>query len=162
MVELMAVVIIVGLMAGAAVVFINPTKVAATARGYAHEVTGMCDAARQRAIATHTYQRITVAADEISHYQGATSGMAVPDSWNLITTLEVPDQVTVASFDDATHVTDDTDVPEVGAGLPATIDFSPDGSASSATIFVTDSADDKRARVAIYRASGSVYTYQDW
>ena len=98
----------------------------------------------------------------VIHYHATTTGMAPPSAWTEITTMTVPDQVLIASFDEVTHVTDDTDVPAEGEGLPGAIDFAPDGSATAGTIFVTDSADDKRARVAVYRASGSVYTYQDW
>ena len=160
----MAVIVIVGLMAGAAIAFVKPSAYARTARSYGNAMTGLCDAARQRAVASSTHQRIVVDTDEILHYEGLTTGMAIPadDDWQLVARLAVPDGVVIASADSITHVTDDTDVPEVGAGLPATIDFAPDGTADAATIFVTDSDDEKRARVAIYRASGSVYTYQDW
>lgn len=158
----MAVIVIVGLMAAAAVVFITPRSYAATARGYAYELTALMDTARQRAVATRTYQRIEVTADEIVHYAGVTDGMTLPEEWTEITTMPVPTQVVIASFDPITHVVDDTDVPAPGEGFPGAIDFAPDGAATAGTIFVTDSADEKRARVAVYRASGSVYTYQDW
>ena len=158
----MAVIVIVGLMAGAAVVFVKPSAQARTARGYASSITALCDAARQRAVASNTYQRIQVTSTGVVHYQGDDDGMTIPTFTDEVAHLPVPDQVEIVSFDDVTHVTDDTDVPEEGAGLPGTIDFAPDGTASAATVFVTDSSDDYRARVAVYRASGSVYTYQDW
>ena len=161
-IELMAVVVIVGLMSAAAVVFITPRSYAATARGYAHEISALCETARQRAVASRTYQRIEVDASGVVHYQGDTEGMVPPETWTQVITMPAPNQVEIASFDTITHVTDDTDVPEPGVGLPGVIEFAPDGTATAATIFVTDSADDKRARVAVYRASGSVYTYQDW
>ena len=159
----MVVIVIVGLMAGAAVVFIKPSSYARSARGYASAVTALCEAARQRAVASNTYQRIEVTTDGIVHYEADDPGMTLPESFtDEIARVDLPDQVVISSFDTITHVTDDTDVPEEGAGLPGTIDFAPDGTASAATIFVTDSSDDFRARVAVYRASGSVYTYQDW
>jgi Tfp pilus assembly protein FimT len=158
----MAVVAIIGLMAGAAVVFVRPTSYAATARGYAHEVTALCDQARQRAVATRKYQRIEADDDGVIHYEATDPGMTIPTEWTQVITMSVPNQVVIASFDDVTHASSDTDVPTVGVGLPGTIDFAPDGTATAGTIFVTDSADDKRARVAVYRASGSAYTYQDW
>lgn len=161
-VELMAVIVIVGLLAAAAVVFVTPRSFASTARGYTFEISALCDSARQRASASRTYQRLEIDADEVIHYQATTSGMAEPTEWEFVARVPVPSQVSIASFDERTHIFEDDDVPAVGEGLPGVIEFAPDGSATPATIFVTDSADEKRARVAVYRATGSAYTYYEW
>jgi hypothetical protein len=103
-----------------------------------------------------------VKGNEILHWQATTTGMTPPEEWSLVGTTPVPSEVLVASTDDRTHAQPDDGVPTEGTGLPFDIDFAPDGSATAATIFVTDSADENRARVAVYRATGSAYAYYEW
>ena len=162
LIELMVVIAVVGLLSVSAVLFVKPRSYAASAQGYAHEVAALCDSVRQRAVASRTYQKLEVQGDEVIHWQGSTTGMTPPSDWNLVGTTPVPSQVVVASTSDRTHVNPDDSVPAAGAGLPLEIDFAPDGSATAATIFVTDSGDEIKARVAIYRATGSAYAYYGW
>jgi prepilin-type N-terminal cleavage/methylation domain-containing protein len=162
LIELMVVIAIVGLLAVAALVFVNPRSFAATSRGYAQEVASLCDSVRQRAVASRTYQKLEVQDDQIIHWQGDTTGMTPPTDWSYVGTTPVPSEVRIASTSDVTHIEPGDSVPSEGAGLPAEIDFAPDGSATAATIFVTDSADENKARVAIYRATGSAYAYYEW
>jgi len=162
LIEVMVVIAIIGLLAVSAVLFVKPRSYSATAQGYAQEVAALCDSVRQRAVASRTYQKLEVQGDEVIHWQGATPGMTPPTDWDLIGTTPVPSQVVVASTSDRTHMSPDDSVPAAGTGLPAEIDFAPDGSATAATIFVTDSGDEIKARVAIYRATGSAYAYYGW
>lgn len=159
---MMVVIAIIGILAVAALVFVNPRSFAATSRGYAQEIASLCDSVRQRAVASRTYQKLEVQGDEIIHWQGDTTGMTPPDDWSLVGTTPVPAEVVIASTSDRTHIQADDSVPTVGTGLPVEIDFAPDGTATAATIFVTDSADENKARVAIYRATGSAYAYYEW
>jgi prepilin-type N-terminal cleavage/methylation domain-containing protein len=162
LIEVMVVIAIIGLLTVAAVMFVKPRSYAATAQGYAQEVAALCDSVRQRAVASRTYQKLEVKADQVIHWQGTTTGMTPPDDWALVGTVPVPSEVVIASTSDRTHMAVDDNVPLAGAGLPAEIDFAPDGTAVAATIFVTDSADEVKARVAIYRATGSAYSYYGW
>lgn len=159
---MMVVIAIVGLLAASATVFVRPRSFAASARGYAQEVAALCDSVRQRAVASRTYQKLEVKAGEVLHWQGTTTGMTAPDDWALVGTLPVPSEVVIAATASRTHVEPDDSPPSPGAGLPAEIDFAPDGTATAATVFVTDSADENKARVAIYRATGSAYAYYEW
>ena len=162
LIEVMVVVAMIGVLASTAVVFVNPSSTAASSRGYAHEVAALSDAVRQRAVASRTYQKLEITADQVIHWQGATTGMVMPEEWNLVGVLPLPADVVIASASARTHVETDDAVPGPGAGIPLDIDFAPDGSATAATVFITDRGDDDRARVAIYRASGSAYAYDEW
>ncbi|HEU5055305.1 MAG TPA: type II secretion system protein [Kofleriaceae bacterium] len=162
LIEVMVVIAIIGLLAVSAVLFVKPRSYAASAQGYAQEVASLCDSVRQRAVASRTYQKLEVQGDEVIHWQGATSGMTPPTDWNLVGTTPVPSQIVIAATSDRTHASPDDSVPNAGIGLPAEIDFAPDGTATAATIFVTDSAEEIKARVAIYRATGSAYAYYGW
>jgi prepilin-type N-terminal cleavage/methylation domain-containing protein len=162
LIEVMVVVAIIALLAVSAVLFVNPRSFAATSRGYAQEIASLCDSVRQRAVASRTFQKLEVKSDEIIHWQGQTTGLTPPTDWDYVGTTPVPSEVRVASTSDRTHIQPDDSVPAEGAGLPAEIDFAPDGTATAATIFVTDSADENKARVAIYRATGSAYAYYEW
>jgi prepilin-type N-terminal cleavage/methylation domain-containing protein len=160
--EMMIVVAVIGLLAAAAIVFVKPGQFAGSSRGYAHQIAALVEGVRQRAVASRTYQMLEVHDDQVLHYQGATTGMTMPTDWNLIGTTPALHGVVIASASDRTHTETDDGVPAAGAGLPATIYFPPDGTASPATIFVTDEQDANRARVAIYRATASAYAFNEW
>jgi len=162
LIEMMVVIAIIGVLAAVALVFVNPRSFAATSRGYAQEVASLCDSVRQRAVASRTFQKLEVQDSQIIHWQGNTTGMTPPTDWSYVGTTPVPSEVRIASTDDRTHIQADDSVPTEGTGLPAEIDFAPDGTATAATVFVTDSADENKARVAVYRASGSAYSYYEW
>ncbi|HTE54926.1 MAG TPA: prepilin-type N-terminal cleavage/methylation domain-containing protein [Kofleriaceae bacterium] len=162
LVEVVVVIAMIGVLSSVALVFIKPRSVAATARGYADEVAALCDAARQRAVASRTIQRIEVEATRVIHYRGSLPGIKDPPAWELIGTLDVPSGVIIRAMSDRTHVLTGDSVPSAGTGIPGAVQFSPDGSAAAATIFVEDSESRNRARVAIYRATGSVYAYYEW
>lgn len=163
LVEVAVVIIIVGVMAAVAVVFIKPRSTAETARGYAHEIAALCDAVRQRAVATRKKQRIEVDADQVVHRQATVAGLGADLDTNVVIgRTPVPSQVVIASMDIVAHDSSNKDVPAVGSGLPGAIDFEPDGSANAATIFVSDFRFEDRARVAIYPATGSAYAFYEW
>ncbi len=162
LIEVMVVIAIIGLLAVSAVMFVKPRSYAASAQGYSQEIASLCDSVRQRAVASRTYQKLEVKNNEVLHWQGTTTGMTPPVDWSLVGTTPVPREVVIASTSDRTHATPDDSVPAAGTGLPAEIDFAPDGTANAATIFVTDSGDEIKARVAIYRATGSAYAYYGW
>lgn len=163
LVEVAVVIIIVGVLAAVAVVFVKPRSTAETARGYAHEVAALCDAVRQRAVATRTKQRIEVDGDQVIHRQATEPGLAAIITDNVVIgRTPVPSQVVIAAMDARAHDTSNDAPPAPGTGLPGAIDFEPDGSANAATIFVSDFRFEDRARVAIYPATGSAYVYYEW
>lgn len=163
LIEVMVVVAMIAIITTAAVVLVNPRSYAATARGYTQDLTALADSMRQRAVASRTYQKLEVRSDRVLHWQADTTGMSAPEDWTLVATVYVPAEVVISSTSPRTHIKADDDVPDEGANLPFEIDFAPDGTvAAGATIFVQDNEGENRARVAIYRATGSAYTYYEW
>jgi prepilin-type N-terminal cleavage/methylation domain-containing protein len=162
LVEVIVVIAMIGVLTAVALVFVKPGQVASTSRGYADEVAALCDAARQRAVASRRIQLIEVEADRIVHRMALEPGLKQPSEWQLVETLDVPADVVIRSLDDSTHVQSNLDLPTPGDGVPGEIQFAPDGSAQARTIFVEDSRSQGRARVVVYRATGSVYAYSEW
>jgi type II secretory pathway pseudopilin PulG len=167
LVELMVVVAIVGLMAGLAVVSLNPDKHARTARGFADEIGGVIETARDRAISTHAYQRIRIEDGTVYSGQAPVRGFAGrptdPDLWQYIGALPPPSaHVAIVSFDPVAHIDPGDALPAEGAGLPADIDIAPDGTASPGTIFVADQSRQAKARVVVVRATGAVLVLDSW
>ena len=152
----------VGVLAGLAVVYIKPSSYAENSRGYAQEISALCDSVRQRAVASRTRQKLEIDADQVIHWQATTTGMAAATAWKQVGVTPVSGDVTITAFDDRAHVDSDDGIPVAGTGLPAEIEFTPDGAAQGATIFVTDSNDQNRARVVVYGATGSAYAYNEW
>lgn len=163
LVELMTVVAIVGVISGIALMAIDQTSYAGTVRGFANETAAEMDTARMRAVSTRKWQRIEFAADNVTHWEADTEGMGDPPNWVLIRTIYAPKNVEVHAVSDRTHVTPGDGVPAAGDGLGTAIEFAPDGAARSAgTAFFGDTSDKRRARVAVYRATGSVYIFEEW
>jgi prepilin-type N-terminal cleavage/methylation domain-containing protein len=168
LVEVAVVICMIGVLAAVAALFLNPRTTAETSRGYAQEVAALCETMRQRAVATRTWQRLVVQADRVIHQRADDPGMAQPDDVDgyddgHVGMVAVPPQVVIAAVSFRTHVNVDDSVPAPGTNVPAFIYFRPDGTAlEPATIFVSDSRSEQRARVAIYPATGSAYAYQDW
>lgn len=166
LVEVIVVITMVGVLAAVALVFVRPSSAASTSRGYADQVAALCDAARQRAVASRTYQRIDVAAEGVIHSRATESGLLPVGELDftdgVLAALNAPPDVFIRSLSDRTHLETNDGVPDPGTGLPGFILFSPDGRATAATIFVEDSRSQGRARVAVYRATGSVYAYSEW
>ena len=166
LVEVIVVITMVGVLAAVALVFVKPSATAATSRGYADEVAALCDAARQRAVASRTYQRIDVAADGVTHSKATVIGLIPVDELDftdgVIGALNTPADVFIRALSDRTHARTNESVPAPGTGVPGFILFSPDGRATARTIFIEDSRSQDQARVAVYRATGSVYAYSEW
>lgn len=166
LVELMVVVMIVGLLMTAAVIMIRPNDYAKSTRGFAEEIGAQMDVARQRAISTRRYQRIVVDAVGVIHEQSQVEGMMGNESgvaWDEITTIYQPaTDIEVASTDSTSHASAGSSVPTLGSGIPAYINFAPDGTADAATVFVHDIADDYRSRVVVYPATASVFVFEEW
>ncbi len=158
----MTVIAMVGVLSGIAVVFVKPSSHASSATGYAHEVAALCDAVRQRAVASRARQMLEVTSDKIVHYQASLPGMAPADEWRLVGTLPAPSRVFIASTDTRVHDAPRDGAPQLGAGLPFEVDFAPDSTSTAATIFVQDTYGETRARVIVYRATGSAYAYSEW
>jgi prepilin-type N-terminal cleavage/methylation domain-containing protein len=158
--ELMAVVAIVGILAAVSVAHVAKASYNAGARGYSQVVLGGIEEMRLRATATRRWQRMRILGQGIVHEEAATDGMGEPTAWVKLRTILAPRDVTIVATSPRTHPVDGDGVPAEGAGLPAEIRFSPDGSAQAITVFIADRSD--RRRVTVFRATGAAYLYSEF
>jgi prepilin-type N-terminal cleavage/methylation domain-containing protein len=167
LVELMVVVAIIGALTIVAVVSISSSGYAGTVRGFGDSIAAETEHARMRAVATRKWQRLQVFDGAINRWEARVPGMALPvepEDWVLVRQLHAPPEVQVVALDAATIVQPGA-TPTAGDGIGAlggVIDFSPDGSAQSATLYLGNAQGSHRARVAIYRATGTAYVYDGW
>ncbi|HTM20390.1 MAG TPA: GspH/FimT family pseudopilin [Kofleriaceae bacterium] len=160
LVELLVVVALVGVVTAIAFASMSGSSYAGTVQGYSDEVANTLETARLRAVSSRRWQRIEFTSEYATVWQSTTTGMAVPTDWQSIEVLSTPQNVSVASTDDATHVAPGSP-PGVGAGLPGAVDFAPDGTAETFTVFLQDT-NDVRARVVVYRATGTPVVLSGW
>ncbi len=158
----MVVLVIIGILAALATMAISTGGYAATTRGFAEQVAAQVEAARMRASSTRRWQRLAVSSNAVAHWEASNEGLATPSDWQLIEEVPAPSGVRVAALDNRTHLTPGDGVPTIGAGLDGTVEFAPDGAAEAATLFIGDDDGSRRSRVAIYRATGTVYVFEGW
>ncbi len=162
LVELMVVITLIGILSALALASMSTQRYADTASGFAEQVVAEAETARMRAAATGKWQRMDVRSEGIYFWEATTKGLATPTDWVYVETMSVPGHIQVASFDATTHLTTGSSVPAVGANLPGAIDFSPDGQATAATVFIADENARDKIRVIVYRASGSAHKRGGW
>lgn len=153
LVELLVVVAIIGILTGLAVVYAGEPR--ANVQGTAGQVVGAFDGARLRAIATQRWQRARYddAERRFVFEQATTEGMAEPTAWSQVELLAVKRPVEVFSIDDAANV--EASDPDEFAGLDEEVWFAPDGSSQPRTIYFATVDRRSRARVVVYRITGT-------
>jgi prepilin-type N-terminal cleavage/methylation domain-containing protein len=162
LVELMVVVAIIGILVGAASALVKTKSYAGTSRGLADEISADLDGARSRAVATRRWQRFVFHSGGVDHYQADSEGMAEPESWTLIRSLNNPPEILIHATADRTHLTAADSVPASGSGMDGELMMAPDGTAEPKTIFIGDAAEGHQSRVAVYRTTGSSYVFDGW
>jgi prepilin-type N-terminal cleavage/methylation domain-containing protein len=162
LVELMVVIAIIGILLMAASAVVKTKSYASTSRGLADEISGELDAAHSRAVATRRWQRFLFHSGGVDHYQSNTEGMAAPDSWTLVGSMNTPQDIFIHSTADRTHLVPGDSVPDSGTGLDEELLLAPDGTAQAKTIFIGDAEGGNPTRVAVYRATGSSYVFDGW
>lgn len=160
--ELMVVVVLIGVLSALALASISTQRHADTASGFGDQIVAEAETARMRAAATRKWQRMDVRSTGIYFWEATTAGLSAPTSWVYVESMSVPGHIKIASFDAATHLQSNDGVPAEGAGLPGAIDFSPDGQATAASVFIADDNNRDKVRVIVYRASGSAHKRGGW
>ncbi len=161
LVELLIVVALIAVVTALAFASLSTTSYAGTVDGFADRVSNTMETARLRATSSRRWQRLEFNGSTVTVWQSDTTGMGPVNAWQPLETIAVPAKVSVASTDTSTHVALGSGVPSPGDGLPGAVDFAPDGSAQSFTVFI-QGEDGTRSRVIVYRATGASWVLKDW
>ncbi len=170
LVELMVVIAIIAVLAG--LMFgVAPRPYDANAQVIADQMTSTFVYARTRAVSTrkiHMVEIVTVDGEQLVRMWAAqNTGMAIPnplptDYWQFVETKRVPKSAIIHSVT-GSAVTTTGATPTANDGLPYTMYFKPDGSATASTIYITDRASSPRFyRVLVYHTTGSSYAREVW
>jgi Tfp pilus assembly protein FimT len=160
-VELMVVVVILGILAAVAIPSLRASSYGGGVLGYAHQIDGLIDEGRARAVATQRWHRLVVQQRTVVLDQASTEGMVEPEEWQEVRYLQARDNVEAYALG-ATTTLDPGSAPKQGERLGEEILFSPDGSASAATIFLQRAGGVEPMRVTIVRATAASYVYSGW
>ena len=161
LVELLIVVALVGVVTALAFGSMSTSSYAGTVDGFGDQVSNAMETARLRSTSSRRWQRLEFNATTVTVWQSESTGMGPVLVWQPIETISAPGKVSVAATDDSTHVAVNSSVPAAGDGLPGAVDFAPDGTAQSFTVFI-QGQDATRSRVIVYRATGASWVLEDW
>jgi prepilin-type N-terminal cleavage/methylation domain-containing protein len=154
LVELMAVIVILGVLLALAISTIRPSRGGGGAIGYARKVVSAIEDMRLRTIATRRWQRLRVVSSTgLIHEESVDTGMATPTSWREVRDMTTPRGVTICGFEAALRLTPNG-CPT--SSLSGELKIAPDGIGSTAaTFYIQDvKRTDEKYRVTVYRATG--------
>jgi prepilin-type N-terminal cleavage/methylation domain-containing protein len=160
LIELMVVVAIIAILAGM-LISINKRTYGASANAVADQLVGNTSLAKMRAVSTRRWHRLTIRSNAAQLWQSTKTGLSTPTAWALVQQTNFSGGTTVWSCSTTVTGTTGASVTQ-GAGLPFNLDFSPDGSSTGATCFITDDRAAKKWRVIVYKATGGSYDREQW
>jgi prepilin-type N-terminal cleavage/methylation domain-containing protein len=161
LVELMAVVVVLGILLAVAITTIRPSRGGAGALSYARKVASAVEDMRLRTISQRRWQRLRVlGARALVHEESTVTGMATPTAWREVRDMTTPRGVSICGFEAELRLTPNGCPEDALAGDLA---IAPDGmSASPATFYIQDDVRaDEKYRVTVYRATGMPALYKD-
>lgn len=161
LIELMVVVAIIAILSGL-VISVNKRTYGASANAIADQLVSSASTAKMRAVSTRRYHRLTIASNYAQLWQATTTGLATPTAWALVQTTNFGGGTTVWMCSSSVYATAASATVSQGTGLPFNLDFSPDGSSTGATCFITDDKQAKKWRVIVYKATGGAYDRELW
>jgi Tfp pilus assembly protein FimT len=157
----MVVVVILGVLATVAVPALRASTYGAGANGFANQIDALLDEARMRAVSSRRWQRLVVLAREVRLEEAATTGMDVPTTWRDVRSLPTPSSVEIVALDFVSRL-DPGPAPTMGDNLGQDLRLSPDGSATSATIYVQRRGGGEPTRLTLVRATSASFIYSGW
>jgi len=163
LIELMVVLAIIAILSGL-LIGVNSRTYGASAQTVSDQIAQLANLGKMRAVSQRRWHRMEITNTVARLYQCATTGMTVctAANWQMINGMTFTGGTQV--WDESTTVfgTGSSSVAAISTGLDAVIDFSPDGSTTGGTIFVTDNANAHPYRVLIYKATGAAYVRSGW
>jgi prepilin-type N-terminal cleavage/methylation domain-containing protein len=167
LVELMVVVAIIAVLASF-MFGVASRPYGANAQVVSEQLVSTLSLARMRAVSTRRIHRVVIDVDAssgeqvVQMYRSSMTGMAAPTLYEGIEVTRIPRSVSIHAAQAGAQIAAGA-TPAEGDGLPYTIDFKPDGSGTSSTLFVKDTSGSARYyRVLIYQATGSSYAREQW
>jgi type II secretion system protein H len=160
LVELLVVVVLIGVVTALAFGSMSSASYANTVQGFGEQVGNTLETARMRAISSRRWQRIEFNADYLTVWQSDTTGMGPVANWQQLEVVSAPHKVSVASTAASTNVAPGS-APAEGSDIPGSVDFAPDGSAQSFSVFIKGD-DGSQRRVIVYRATGTAVVLNGW
>jgi prepilin-type N-terminal cleavage/methylation domain-containing protein len=163
MIEMLVVLAIIAILSGL-LIGVNSRTYGASAQSVSDQLASLANMAKMRAVSQRRWHRLEVTNTVARLYQCSTTGMTACTSanWKMVNGMTLTGQTSIWDESSTVYGTASSGVTALNASLDNTIDFSPDGSTSGGTMFVSDSAGAKQFRVIIYKATGGIYVRQGW
>lgn len=164
LIELMVVVAIVGIVSAVMFGIGSNTLGGGNAQSIANQTASAMNFSRMRAVNTRRIHRVDVTANEVLVWQSSLTGFGTTGAqWQFVQRFTTPKNAFVFAAESSIRTTSGNS-PTQNTGLPYTMTFKPDGSATGGTIYVSDTQNSakKKYRVLVYRATGSSYARSTW
>ena len=158
LIELLVVMAIIAIMSALIVSVVNAPGNPANA---SVDIVSQLQFARHRAIANRRVHRVQFEPNVVSIWQSTAPGYQAPLGFEMVQTIRMPIGVQVWHVANPV-VTATGATPAQEVGIMGTVDFLPDGSCNSGTIYITDLQQDRKFRVLAYRMTGGSYMRNDW
>ena len=158
LIELLVVMAIIAIISGIIVSVVNAPGNPANA---SVDVVSQLQFARSRAMATRRVHRVQFEPQVVSIWQSNAAGYQTPVGFEMVQTIRMPVGVQVWHVANPV-VTATGQNPAQESGIMGVVDFLPDGSSNSGTVYLTDLQQDRKFRVLAYRMTGGSYMRNDW
>jgi len=164
LVELSVVIAVIGIICKLAI-GVSTRTYGVNANTFSQQLAGSVNLARTRALMTRRIHRVAVHLEmeppEIDVWQADKFGMEISniDSASFVERIRIPAGITLWAAKTGAQAAGQSPVQTTSE---LDIDFLPDGSATAATIYITDPNKSRMNRVLVYHATGSAYARQDW
>jgi prepilin-type N-terminal cleavage/methylation domain-containing protein len=163
LIELMVVVAIIAILSGL-LIGVNSRTYGASAQAVSDQVSELANLGKMRAVSQRRWHRLEVTNTVARLYQCSTTGMATctAANWQMINGMTFTGGTQIWDKTSTVYGTATSSITAINTGLDGIIDFSPDGSTTGGTMFVTDSTGSKKYRVIVYKATGASYVRAGW
>jgi prepilin-type N-terminal cleavage/methylation domain-containing protein len=159
LIEMMVVIAIISILVTIAV-NLRTTTYGASTNSVANQMVSQLSFARERAISTRRWHRVTVTPQLVSIWQGNTIGMTAPLTYSELQTVTLPNAVSVWNSNASVLPSGQTGI--TATALSFNIDFRPDGSSTGGTLFMTDVHQAQSYRVVVYKITGTADAQTPW
>lgn len=163
LIEMMVVIVIIAILS-AMVIGVNSRTYGASAQSVSDQIAQLANLGKMRAVSQRRWHRMELTNAAARLYQCSTTGMAtcLSTNWQMVNGMSFTGGTTVWDMSTTVYGSGGAGISASNTGLDGIIDFSPDGSTTGGTIFVTDSAGAKQWRVVVYKATGAAYVRSGW